>query len=83
VEPSSIQVQQASPKEATNAPTEEQDKDLHEEEGEPPSSRLFQLPLILHKTKINLLIKRVMMCIMMIKVKLMVKTGTKMIKMIK
>jgi hypothetical protein len=38
VEPSSTQVQQASPKEATNAPTEEQDKDLHEEEGAPPSS---------------------------------------------
>jgi hypothetical protein len=37
VEPSSTQVQQASPKEATNAPTEEQDKDLHEEEGAPPS----------------------------------------------
>jgi hypothetical protein len=32
------QVQQASPKEATNAPTEEQDKDLHEEEGASPSS---------------------------------------------
>jgi hypothetical protein len=38
VEPSSSQAQQASPKEATNAPTEEQDKDLHEEEGAPPSS---------------------------------------------
>jgi hypothetical protein len=38
VEPSSTQVQQASPKEATNAPTEEQDKVLHEEEGAPPSS---------------------------------------------
>jgi hypothetical protein len=33
VEPSSTQAQQASPKEATNAPTEEQDKDLHEGEG--------------------------------------------------
>jgi hypothetical protein len=44
--------------------------------------RLFQTPLILHKTKINLLMKRVMMCIMMIKVKLMVKMRTKMIKMI-
>jgi hypothetical protein len=38
VEPSSTQAQQASPKEATKAPTEEQDKDLHEEEGAPPSS---------------------------------------------
>jgi hypothetical protein len=38
VEPSSSQAQQASSKEATNAPTEEQDKDLHEEEGAPPSS---------------------------------------------
>jgi hypothetical protein len=37
VEPSSTQVQQASPEEATNAPTKEQDKDLHEEEGSPPS----------------------------------------------
>jgi hypothetical protein len=41
VEPSSTQVQQASPKEATNAPTEEQDKDLHEEEGGPPSSSVI------------------------------------------
>jgi hypothetical protein len=38
VEPSSTQVLQASPKEATNAPTEEQDKDFHEEEGATPSS---------------------------------------------
>jgi hypothetical protein len=38
VEPSSTQSQQASLEEATNAPTEEQDKDLHEEEGAPPSS---------------------------------------------
>jgi hypothetical protein len=38
VEPSSTQVQQASPEEATNARTKEQDKDLHEEEGAPPSS---------------------------------------------
>jgi hypothetical protein len=38
VEPLSTQAQQASPEEATNAPTEEQDKDLHEEEGAPPSS---------------------------------------------
>jgi hypothetical protein len=45
--------------------------------------RLSQPPLTLHKTKISLLMKRVMMYIMMIKVKLMVKTGTKMIKMIK
>jgi hypothetical protein len=37
VEPLSIQAQQASPKEATNAPTEEQEKDLHEEEEAPPS----------------------------------------------
>jgi hypothetical protein len=37
VEPSSTQVQQASPEEATNAPTKEQDKGLHEEEEEPPS----------------------------------------------
>jgi hypothetical protein len=37
VEPSSTQAQQASPEEATNAPIEEQDKDLHEE-GAPPSS---------------------------------------------
>jgi hypothetical protein len=29
---------QASPEEVTNAPTEEQDKDLHEEEGASPSS---------------------------------------------
>jgi hypothetical protein len=36
LEPSSTQVQQASPEEATNAPTEEQEKDLHEE-GAPPS----------------------------------------------
>jgi hypothetical protein len=42
--------------------------------------RLSQPPLILHKTKINLLMKRVMMCSMMIKVKIMVKTWTKMIK---
>jgi hypothetical protein len=39
VEPSSTQVQQASPKEVTNVPTEEQEKDLHEEE-EVPSSIL-------------------------------------------
>jgi hypothetical protein len=38
VEPSFTQAQQASPEEATNAPTKEQDKDLHEEEGAPPSS---------------------------------------------
>jgi hypothetical protein len=38
VEPSSTQVQQASPKEASNAPTEQQEKNLHEEEeGAPPS----------------------------------------------
>jgi hypothetical protein len=41
VEPSSSQAQQASPKEATNAPTAEQDKDLHEEEGAPPSSSVI------------------------------------------
>jgi hypothetical protein len=38
VEPSSTQAQQASPEEATNAPTEEQDKYLHEEEGAPSYS---------------------------------------------
>jgi hypothetical protein len=37
VEPLSTQAQQASPKEATNAPTEEQEKNLHEEEEAPPS----------------------------------------------
>jgi hypothetical protein len=37
--------------------------------------RLFKPPLTLHKTMINLLMKRVMMCIMMIKVKLMVDTS--------
>jgi hypothetical protein len=80
VEPSSTQVQKASPEEATNAPTEEQDKDLREEEGGHHPFWRFQPPLIIPKTKINLLMKRVMMCSMMIKVKLMVKTGTKMIK---
>jgi hypothetical protein len=43
VEPSSTQAQQASPEEATNAPTEEQDKDLHEEEGAPPSSPVISI----------------------------------------
>jgi hypothetical protein len=41
VEPSSMQAHQASPEESTNAPTEEQDKDLHEEEGAPPSSPII------------------------------------------
>jgi hypothetical protein len=38
VEPSSTQAQQASLQEATKTPTEEQVKDLHEEEGALPSS---------------------------------------------
>jgi hypothetical protein len=46
VEPSSTQVQQASPEEATNAPTKEQEKNLREEVEAPPS--MLDIPTASH-----------------------------------